>query len=330
MSNSASLEQISRHVPRLLLLIVVPFLISACGSISPGNQSNPEEISASGFQSSTAVRVVTHAMGEARVPIEPKRIVTLEDSSLEATLALGIKPIGASINEVGTHLQNQLEGIESIGGYPPNLERVVALQPDLILGAAYLRDIYHQASQIAPTVLAEFETSGDWKAGFAKFAEALGKADTAEQVMARYDERLETFKTQMGDRLDQTEVSVVRIYPDYVTLYANDIFIGTILADAGLPRPASQDKDIPTLDISKERLQDADGDVIFVLIYGNNTPLQHSAEEAFNHLQDDPLWLNLKAVQAGKVYAVPDYWLGGGPLAANAVIDDLFKYLVER
>ncbi|PSB23096.1 iron-siderophore ABC transporter substrate-binding protein, partial [filamentous cyanobacterium CCP2] len=42
-----------------------------------------------------------------------------------------------------------------------------------------------------------------------------------------------------------------------------------------------------------------------------------------------PLWSTLSAVQQGRVYEVPGYWIGDGPIAANAVIDDLFKYLVE-
>jgi iron complex transport system substrate-binding protein len=319
----------STLIPRnVLLALLVVVLTSACGHLA--QQINPSPDPAISPVQTSGQRVVQHAMGETLVPVHPQRVVTLDSHAFEAATALDVMPIGTSLDGVEEHLQDQIEEIKPIGGYPPNLEQVVALQPDLILGSAFLQEIYNQVSQIAPTVLAEFETSGDWKAVFAKFAESLGKTEISEQVMSQYDARLEQFKRQMGDRLEQTEVSVVRIYPNYVTLYAKDIFIGTILADAGLPRPAAQDQEIPTLDISKERLQDVDGDVIFVLIYGNNAQLQRSAEEAFHQLQNDPLWSTLKAVQAGRVYAVPNYWLGGGPLAANAVLDDLFNYLVEQ
>ncbi|MDJ0593425.1 MAG: hypothetical protein QNJ72_26140 [Pleurocapsa sp. MO_226.B13] len=47
-------------------------------------------------------------------------------------------------------------------------------------------------------------------------------------------------------------------------------------------------------------------------------------------LKADPLWSKLNAVQQGKVYDVPSYWIGMGPIAANLVLDDLFKYLVEK
>jgi len=46
-------------------------------------------------------------------------------------------------------------------------------------------------------------------------------------------------------------------------------------------------------------------------------------------LKASPLWRNLKAVKENKVYVVPSYWIGSGMLAANAIIDDLFKYLTN-
>ncbi|NCJ08654.1 hypothetical protein GS597_19510 [Synechococcales cyanobacterium C] len=46
--------------------------------------------------------------------------------------------------------------------------------------------------------------------------------------MADYTTRLEMLRSQLGNRLDSTQVSVIRIYPNYISLYAKDVFIGTI------------------------------------------------------------------------------------------------------
>ena len=73
----------------------------------------------------------------------------------------------------------------------------------------------------------------------------------------------------------------------------------------------------------------ADGDVIFVWAgdwQGENV-LQ--AQTAWQQLKADPLWSKLDAVQQGKVYDVPGYWLSVGPISANLILDDLFKYLVD-
>jgi iron complex transport system substrate-binding protein len=74
---------------------------------------------------------------------------------------------------------------------------------------------------------------------------------------------------------------------------------------------------------------DADGDVIFLWTGENSVEDNVRSQQQIDALQRDPLWQRLKAVQAGRVYRVPSYWIGNGPIAANAILDDLFKYLVE-
>ena len=76
--------------------------------------------------------------------------------------------------------------------------------------------------------------------------------------------------------------------------------------------------------ISLEGLNLIDGDVIFVATQSND-------EQAFlEELKQKPLWQTLRAVQQDQVYPI-DYmtWKGQNLLAADAVIDDLYKYLVD-
>lgn len=304
------------------LVLALIFLTSCKQSIS-NQTTQPRETP------STPTRSIEHVMGETNIPVNPERVVALDDCTLEPMLALGVQPIGAPVHNVNIPGQHDLSQIQDIGA-PPNLETILALKPDLILGCAYLRDVYHQTSKIAPTVIAPIETSGDWKAVFFLVADALGRNDAAKQFMVDYNARLATLRSQLGSRLNSTQVSVIRIYPDHIALYAKDVFIGTILEDAGLPRPPSQQQNVAAINISKERIQNADGDVIFVWTYGNNKQLAESAQIALEKLQADPLWQQLNAVKQGKVFTVSEYWIGAGPLSANAVIDDLFKYLLNQ
>lgn len=104
-------------------------------------------------------------------------------------------------------------------------------------------------------------------------------------------------------------------------------FIGSVLSDAGLQRPPSQDfNPRGFISFSEEELEKADGDVMFVIAYGGN----ESGEHNLSILQKKPLWYKLKAVQKNRVYYVdPTIWRARTPLAADAIIDDLFKYLVN-
>ncbi|MGV2828127.1 ABC transporter substrate-binding protein [Myxosarcina sp. GI1(2024)] len=164
-----------------------------------------------------------------------------------------------------------------------------------------------------------------------KYAEALGKTDKAEQILADYHARIEEFQTQMGDRLQKTEVSIVRVLQNGLYIY-QDSFSGAIVADAGLPRPLHQTKPKNPfgMAIGKESLHIADGDVIFVRTFDDDPEMAKEAQSALKQLKADPLWLKLNAVRQDEVYEVPGYWGNMGPIAANLVLDDLFEYLVEK
>lgn len=284
-------------------------------------------------------RPIQHAMGETCVPLEPQRIVTLGGTTVESALAMDVQPLAAQ-TDVLPHLEGKLEGIEVLG-WPLNLERVVALQPDLIIGSAngQEQDTYDLLTQIAPTVLANPQTSGDWQEVVQFMGKVLGKPEIADQVIADYQERINNLQQQLGSELRDIEVSVVRLYPDKISVYLKDSFIGKILADAGFGRPLSQQLDANQAlaaignpiqkSISQERLLDADGDVIFVVVYDYQPQIEKELQTTLKDLENDPLWSRLEAVQQDQVYPVGSHWIVSGPLAAQAVIDDLFEYLVN-
>jgi iron complex transport system substrate-binding protein len=259
---------------------------------------------------------------------------------LDDALSLGVKPIGSDgVEQYRSYLEERVDGIEDIGGNnAPSVEKILALKPDLILAEDYAAANYNALSNIAPTVVIPFEHSGQWKDVFMHYAEALSKTAEAEAVMDNYYARLEEFQRQM-ERAAETEVSIVRVYPTHVSLYLKDSFCGTIVADAGLSRPPSQNltaSEAKTLfgnqiqyEISREKISDVDGDAIFLWTYGHQNDIAQQAQTEKEKLQADPLWSTLTAVQQKRVYEVSGYWIGNGPIAANAVIDDLFKYLVN-
>lgn len=324
---------IRRQYAALMTII----LLAACGapavdSGTTSSSASPADIApqtnTTTSQSSTE-RVVKHAMGETRVPANPQRVVVLDTGELDSAVALGIKPVGAVTALPGSgypaYLEGKTDGITNVGTIAePNLETILTLKPDLILSSKMRHeDIYDQLSKIAPTVFSE-RVGVTWKDNLKLHAEALGKSAEAEQLLREYDQRLAEFRTKMGSKLSETEVSIVRFLPSQIRLYQKGSFIGTILEDAGLARPASQRVEDETwLETSKERIADMDGDVMFVTTYG---PANKTALET---LKADPLWSQLKVVQAGNVHDVSDdHWmLGIGIAAANRVIDDLFTYL---
>jgi iron complex transport system substrate-binding protein len=283
--------------------------------------------------------MVQHAMGETCVPNNTQRVITLLDHAIGHTLALDVKPIGSSVRSVEqmsggylaiqSYLGNKAEGIKLLGiDYQINLEAILLLKPDLILATEFVKDTYPLLSQIAPVVIVRFDDAVfNWKKGFNSIAEALGKEAKAQQALNHYYQRIEELKKSLGDRYQNQEISIAGSAGSTMFAYTKNSFASSILRDLELQRPKSQNVATPNgaiYNISEERLEQVDGDILYFLAFGKD------GRAAFKRLQKRPLWNKIKAAQNNQVYLVDSYtWTGSNLLAADAVIDDLYKYLVN-
>lgn len=302
-----------------LLGLVFVLGLSACtGHLTLNNsvQSNCQSIS--------------HALGKTCVPIKPERVIVLDTSPLDAMFELGLKPIATpDLGDYLSYSKEQLTGIEFLGSdEQPNLEKILYLQPDLILATAFdASEIYDELSQIAPTVVAP---SGDvdWQKDLLVYAAALGKTAEAEELLKNYESRIQTFQQRMGARLKETEISIVS-FANYgvgqpVRIYLADSFMGSVVKASGLPRPIEQQEGSWTKQLSIEQLDIADGDAIFFMEYDPE-------EGVLTKVQQHPLWAKLKAVQQEKIYPVAyGSWVAERNIGgANRILDDLFEYLLD-
>ncbi|MBE9136169.1 iron-siderophore ABC transporter substrate-binding protein [Nodosilinea sp. LEGE 07088] len=300
-------------------------LIQSC----TGSGSPPSANVSSAPEASTC-HMVRHALGETCVPNQPQRVITLSVPSFGDAIALGVEPIATIVyfDEPPPYLTKHLNSIQILGKEEqPSLEKIVSLKPDLIIGIKYSAEaIYSQLSQIAPTVADDWKGYPSWRGHFDFVANVLGKTDAAQQVWSRYHQRIQSLKTALEKSQQNLEISFVHTCCGTIDLDLKNSFNGSILADAGLRRPSAQAVSVDggIVKLSEERLMDIDGDVLFVATDGPE------AAQTITELKQNPLWQKLRAVQNDRVYPV-NYptWRGGNPLAADAVIDDLFKYLVE-
>ncbi|MBE9180608.1 iron-siderophore ABC transporter substrate-binding protein [Oculatella sp. LEGE 06141] len=314
----------------LLLGILGFFLTTACGSPQGVTVSSPEQLTAE-------CKVVQHVLGETCIPANPQRIVTLSIPTLGHALSLGVKPIASTYingDYVLPYLADKVEGIDAVGSDRPNLERLLTLKPDLIVGLDWEESIYPLLSKIAPTVLDDWGGTENWRDHFSFVAEVLGKQTEAQQAWDRYYQRIAELKSALGigaaspeeNRYSDKTISLIFVAPGAIFSEAKGSFPDSILKDVGLQRPAAQDVVVPDtqLQIGEEELEKVDGDIL--LIGG----LTENDKDRLEELKQKPLWQRLRAVQQNRVYVI-DYmtWRGGNLLAADAVIDDLFQYLVN-
>jgi iron complex transport system substrate-binding protein len=321
-NNLKKLQKILPYLRLFLLFFFTMIIVWACSKNIPKDvKSNFNSVSQfSKYQ----CRVIKHAVGETCVPLNPKRVIVL--ANIDNIIALGIEPIGATRTldgKFGLDLGDRTQKIVEVGSNgQPNLEKILYLKPDLILGWYWDAGVYDKLSYIAPTVLAKSDLT--WQELLTLYAEALGKKKEAQQLLENYNKRIKLFRQKMSDRLLKTQVSVVSFWADRVHIEMQQSFCGVILKEIGLPRPPAQNKDKNSESVSLEIIPKLEGDVLFVVSGGHD-------ESKLTQYRNHPLWSQLEAVKQGRVYEVDnDVWSGSwGIIAANRVLDDLFKYLIE-
>lgn len=310
-------------------MLAIAIIASGCGQSGTSNNKGASSEPSSSPNAGEA-RQITHAMGTTPITGTPSRVVILTNEGTEALLALGVKPVGAVKSWTGDpwydHISAEMEGVTVVGDESqPNLELIASLEPDLIIGNKLRQEkVYDQLNGIAPTVFSE-TLRGEWQSNFILYADALGKKAEGEQIIADYDKRTADFKAKAGDKLNQ-KVSVVRFMAGKTRIYLKDTFTGVAFSKLGITRPEHQDKYTDTFveEITKERLPEADADLIFYFTYETG---DGKGTEMEQEMLKDPLWQSLDAVKNNKAIRVSDaIWnTAGGVLAANLMLDEIYQ-----
>ena len=307
-----------------LLMGITVCIASACTSQA---QTDQQSLTAA----STDVRQVQHAFGETEVPANPTRVVVWGYITIEAVVAHGIQPIGVpnSMVDEMRYLSLNRETVAEIGAPgQPDLEKIAALKPDLILTSKHrVSDEYSLLAQIAPMVAFDIDSDAEWKELTRLCGEALNKPAETEKLAVAYDAKLQEVRTQFSQNSRQPQVSVVYLHPEFIGTMGTATFPGSVLADAGIARPPSQAQAQGPRNISLEALELLDGDALYIIQPQSNHEVAAEIRTEFDLMKAHPLWSQLKAVQANQVYEVGSYWAIGSYIAANLILDDLLDLL---
>lgn len=308
--------------------------LAACGTSSSGS-STPSSSATAGApvtlpdgMGTTAAdgefpRSVTHFRGESTIESQPTKVVVISTGQLDDILALGVVPVATAtakeadlvpsyLAEKYSDQADALNAMATVGTRSaPDVEAIANLSPDLILINNTNEDsaLYDSLAALAPTVVTE-GTGVNWKQDFLLCAAALGTTDKAAELMDTYNGRTDEVGSKIADELT---FSFLRATADRTRIFGVASFIGSICEDSGLARPASQQVEKTSVDISAEQLDQADADWLFYGVQGGDT----------STLQAEALWSSLNAVTSNQAVQVDDdmFFLNAGINAALGVLD---------
>lgn len=275
---------------------------------------------------------VTAATGEVQVPGAPTRVVVLDTAELDSAFTLGIPPIGATRAPADPGLPDywpaswlaRIADVGTVGS--PDDARISALAPELILGNQTRDGAHYDALRaIAPTVLSQ-TTGAPWKNNFQLHAQALGRRQQADAVVAEYGRHVSRTVQAIGAAgSGGMRISVVRFVEGSPTirLYGKQSFVGTLLTDLQLNRPDPQNVDRFAVEIPPDQIAQADGDYLFYATYGD------PAKAGTDAVLAGAAWRELGAVRAHRAFRVDDQlWFEGiGYTGANLILAELQRLL---
>lgn len=298
------LQRKSRYT--LLVLLILVLLATACGSANtPSDGGNEPQNSATAPVEAETRTVMDDLDREVEVPVAPERIVAGEFAP--ELLTLGIKPIASGDNGFKViYTLDEMEGVDRIGD-PPNPEKILELDPDLVVAPTVFLEIYpeqmEQIALIAPVYYLSFDQD-PIHGIFVKLAELVGKSEEAKAWIAEYEQEADAGRERLAAAIGDETVSIFRVEKGRLRIYLNRNFAGYMLRSSlQLPAPDAvtaeieQNPNSSAVQISMEKLPEFAGDHLFIIVRGEGDDLQ-----AFEEIKESGLWNSLDAVKNGNLH----------------------------
>jgi len=274
---------------------------------------------------------VDDSHGKFTLDYQPKRVVALEFSFVDALVSVGVNPIGIADDNDSNGLLPSIK--EKLGNNwtsvglrsQPSLEVIASLKPDLIIADVDRHSgIYDDLNKIAPTLLlpSRRETYEDNLKSAAIIGKVVGKGDEITQRLIQHDQIMQSYKERLkAAHLDNKVVQFGVPRENGFYAHSQDSYTGGVIRALGLNSSPLLKNESGSRQIGFEQLLAINPDY---LVLGDYVSTNHSIVEQWAKL---PLWNMLKVVQNHHIYHVDgSVWVKyRGLLAAERMAKDLMQ-----
>ncbi|MGI6097134.1 MAG: ABC transporter substrate-binding protein [Dethiobacteria bacterium] len=300
----------------VFLLIVLAHLlaVSGCGTDTADENAVDEGSTEQGEDGPAAI--VVDQMGREVVFTETaKRIVSISPASTEIVFALGLGENLIAVTDYCNYPEEALAK-DKIGDYSnPNLEKIMAMEPDLVLADSWHKEVVLRLEDLEVSVLVLVpESIEEIYEALEMIAAAAGAVERCEELKAEMTERLSAIAEKLSSLDEEDKVRVYyEVYSDPLMSIGNQSLIHEIITLArGKNIFADIDDNYPV--VSAEVVAEREPQIILY-------PAYHGSEEiVLGSLQERPGWGGLPAIKEGRIHGVDeDKFSRHGPRVVEAV-----------
>lgn len=277
---------------------------------------------------------ISHKLGKTVIKRPPQRVAALEMNEVDFLDQLGI-PMAGMVKDYIPHFLSKYKSdnrIQDLGAIvQPNLERVHALKPDLILMTSLQASHYEELSEIAPTLYYEVDFKNSEKghldvvkSHLLTLGRVFNKESLAAAKAAELDAEVQKVRQVTQDR--QEKALIVLHNNGSFSSFGQQSRYGFVFSALGVkPASAAVETSLHGQPISSEFIQQADPDILYVV---DRTAVMERRPVINADGVANPLLRQTKAWKSGRVVFVDaDAWYitGASPSSLKLLFGDVLK-----
>lgn len=300
----------------LFFIVMVIGLLAACGSNGGdlGSQSDSEEsvINSSTEETTFPVTFTDGVQNEITISEQPERIISLMPSNTETLFALGLNDEIIGVLDYDNYPEEATEK-EKVGDMEINLEKIIALEPDVVFAHAsnYAEDAFNQLHDIGVQVVVVNDATSfqETYESIDMLAMATGTQEQGEEIITTMQDKVTQLQEKAKDVQEQAAVWV-EVDPDLYTT-GEQTFMHEMLEMIQANNVAEDHEG--WIQLTEEEVISFNPDVI-VITYGDYI------EDAKEQVLAREAWQTVAAIKNERVYDVdPDIVTRPGPRLVEGV-----------
>ena len=244
---------------------------------------------------------------EVTIKKNPKRVVCLYNSYLDIWDKCGGTVIGRVQEAEEKPVENAVAAEEVGTSSAPSLEKILALQPDLVIMTSAYKAQKEMISTLEQSNIQVISLKNEFKKDYFEtvklFTAITGKDDL-------YEKNAKTIKNGIDDIVAKApkdknyKALILFASAKNLTVRDSNTMVGEMLKDLNVVNIAdSEDKSADTKTFSMEKIIQEDPDFIFVQTMGSDK--EKIMERLKQDAEDNPAWASLKAVKEGRYVILP-------------------------